>query len=264
MTAKEGSRSLEGSRGSHAEVFHWQPLSDQVAIFRLKNVNGGAFPDYKAGQNIELYQGQKTMIFSIASAPHQTKKQGYLEFFISRDNFFCDGESLEYSAFASGDFTLDRTHGFDNVIFVATGTGIAPFVSMIRELSLSGKNQNVRYTLIHGSRKAVELGYYKELSGLAASGKLDLLYIPTISRPSAGDWNEPPIGKGRAGNLLRRLLHLPCKGEAVLPDSLKAQDFENRLQSNSTIILACGSHDSIADIKTVAVEKKIRFEKEDW
>jgi ferredoxin-NADP reductase len=252
-----------GSRGSHAEVFHWQPLSDQVAIFRLKNVNGGAFPDYKAGQNIKLYQGRKTMIFSIASSPEQTKKQGFLEFFISSDNSFHNGESLGYSTSASGDFTLDRTQGFENVVFVATGTGVAPFVSMIRELSASGTKTNVCYTLIHGSRKAAELGYYKELSGLAASGKLDLLYIPTISRPSAGDWDEP-IGKGRAGNLLRRLLHLPCKAEAVLPDSLKECEIEYRFHPHSTIILACGSHGSIADIKTVAVEKKIRFEKEDW
>ena len=247
----------------HAEVFHWQPLSDQVAIFRLKTVHGGAFPDYKAGQNIELYQHQKSMIFSIASSPSETKKKAYLEFFISMENRFQDGELVRYAGYASGDFTLDRTRGFDSVIFVATGTGVAPFVSMIRELSHSEAG-SARYTLIHGSRKAEELGYHKELSGLAASGKLNLLYIPTISRPSAGDRNENSTGKGRAGNLLRRLLHLPCKAEAVLPGSLEGEDFRKRFPSQSTIILACGSHASVADIKNIAVEKQIRFEKEDW
>ena len=247
----------------HAQVFQWKPLSDQVAIFRLKRVNGGAFPEYQAGQNIELYRGPKTMIFSIASAPSQTKKQGYLEFFISRENRFQDGDLVEYAGSASGNFTLDRTRGFDSVIFVATGTGVAPFVSMIRELKHSGGGSS-QYTLIHGSRKVEELGYHKELSGLAASGKLDLLYIPTISRPSAGDRSENPTGKGRAGNLLRRLLHLPCRAEAVLPASLDEEDFRRRFRPKSTIILACGSHASVADIKNIAVEKQIRFEKEDW
>ena len=246
-----------------AEVFQWQPLSDQVAIFRLKSVKGRAFPEYKAGQNIELYKGRKAMIFSIASAPYETKKQGYLEFFISRENKFQEGEFVECAGTAAGDFTLDRASGFDSVIFVATGTGVAPFVSMIRELSCSGE-RSVRYTLIHGSRKNEELGYHKELSGLAASGKLDLLYIPTVSRPSAGDRNENPIGKGRAGNLLRLLLHLPCRGEAVLPAFLGEQDFRKRFRSHSTIILACGSHASVVDIGNIAAEKQIRFEKEDW
>lgn len=248
-----------------AEVFHWQSLSENVAILKLRKGPEERFPDYQAGQNIELYRRNQAMIFSIASAPQETKRKGFLEFFISADNIFHDGESVRCADRASGDFTLDRTTGFENVVFVATGTGVAPFISMIRELCYSGKREGVRYTLIHGSRKCVELGYHKELAGIVAAGKLDLLYIPTVSRPSAGDWNEKSIGKGRAGNVLRRLLHLPLKGEAVLPDQcLVKERLRNRFEPRSTIILACGSHASVGDIKNVAAEKQIRFEKEDW
>ncbi|MCI0411737.1 hypothetical protein L0222_02925 [bacterium] len=246
-----------------SEVIQWQPLSGNVAIFRLKSHKGERFPDYQAGQNIVLSRSGVSMIFSIASAPYQTKQRGYLEFFVNRENEFLEGENIQHADRAVGDFTLDRTKNFVNVVFVATGTGVAPFVSMVRELSHRGSSV-VRYTLIHGSRKFEELGYYKELSELAAAGNIDFLYVPTVSRPNAGAWNHTAIGKGRAGNLLRHLLRLPLKGEAVLPASLLNRDFRERFRNRSTIILACGSHASVADVKSVAMETGIRFEKEDW
>jgi ferredoxin-NADP reductase len=246
-----------------AEVFQWVPLSKDVAIFKLRTANGGPFPDYDAGQNITLYRPGYSMIFSIVSAPYQMKEAGFLEFMTSREEEFQTGEQLGFSERASGDFTLERTRNFKNVVFVATGTGVAPFISMIRQLTHSGRTEK-RYTLIHASRKFEELGYYNELSRVADGTKIDFLYVPTVSRPSAMDWNLPQLGKGRAGNLLRKLLHLPYKGEAVLPDSLIIHELGERLDPRSTIILACGSHASLSDIKDAAREKRIRFEKEDW
>ena len=246
-----------------AQVFHWQPLSENVVIFRLRKGAGETFPEYKAGQNLELYRGESVMVFSIASAPADTKKQGYLEFFVSRDNALKEGDPVEFSNRASGNFTLERTAGFSNVIFVATGTGVAPFISMIRELSHTVA-KGTKYTLIHGSRNRNELGYHNELSALAAAGKPDLMYIPTISRPSAADWKNTSIGKGRAGNVFRKILHLPLKGEASLPETFQEEDWNQRFQPDSTIILACGSHASVSDIKHAASEKGIRFEREDW
>jgi ferredoxin-NADP reductase len=246
-----------------AEVCDWRPLSEAVAILRLKRLSGETFPDYKPGQNVELYRDETTMIFSIVSAPFETRKSGVLEFFVRTDHDLQVGDFVECADSASGDFTLDRAVGFRNVIFVATGTGIAPFVSMIRQLS-NDPSLDVRYTLIHGSRNLPELGYDKELAGHAAAGKLDFIYIPTISRPSPEDWDLKSVGKGRAGNVLRRLLGLPLKGEAVLPESQTIARMTDRFEPESTIILACGSHASVNDIKNAAGEKKIRFEKEDW
>jgi ferredoxin-NADP reductase len=246
-----------------AEVSQWQPLSRNVAILRLKSHRGERFPDYRPGQNIVLSRFGVSTIFSIASAPYQTKQRGYLEFFVNRENEFLEGESIQYADRAVGDFTLDRAKNFSNVVFVATGTGVAPFVSMIREICHEG-SAGVRYTLLQGSRKFEELGYYKELSELAAAGNIDFLYIPTVSRPNAGVWNHLAIGRGRAANLLRLLVQVPLKGEAVLPAPLLKQDFRDRFSARSTIILACGSHASVADTKHVATEKEIRFEKEDW
>jgi ferredoxin-NADP reductase len=246
-----------------AEVSQWQPLSEDVAILRLKSQTGERFPDYQPGQNIALSRSGVSMIYSIASAPYQTKQHGYLEFFVNREHEFREGELIQHADRATGDFTLERARSFANVLFVATGTGVAPFISMIREMS-HGRSNGARYTLIHGSRRFEELGYYKELSDVAAAGNIDFLYIPTVSRPNAEAWSHTTIGRGRAADLLRLLVRLPHQGEAILPSSLLKQDFRDRYRTSSTIILACGSHVSVADVEDVAMEKGIRFEKEDW
>ncbi len=246
-----------------AKVTQWNPLSEDVATFQLHIEPGERFPEYIPGQNIQLFRSGETLLFSIVSAPYETAIHHYLEFFVNRDREFSNGESMKFSDAATGDFTLNCTENFRNVLFVGTGTGIAPFVSMIRHLNHE-KTSRVRCTLIQASRKFQELGYYKELSAIETQGNLDFIYIPSVSRPSDQDWQMENLGKGRAGNLLRDLLNLPRSGEAVLPASLKTKDLSERLDPDRTIILACGGHASVSDIRDVALQKTIRFVKEDW
>jgi ferredoxin-NADP reductase len=246
-----------------AKVSQWHPLSRDVSIFRLKADPGERFPDYIAGQNIQLFRAGEALLYSIVSAPFETQEHNFLEFFVNRDRDFSEGDQVTFSDSAFGDFTLGKTLPFQNVIFVGTGTGVAPFVSMVRTLSKSA-DKEIRYTLLHASRNFAELGYDKELSAIEAHRKFDFVYIPTVSRPSADDLKVESLGKGRAGNLLRNLLNLPPKGEAVLPACLQNKDWQERLDPRCTIILACGSHASVSDVQDVARETGIPFVKEDW
>lgn len=70
----------------------------------------------------------------------------------------------------------DRIH-----LFVATGCGIAPFVSMLRTLQDDGSPRRV--AVLHGVSHASDLGYRDYLEGLARDQRWRLTYIPTISRP---------------------------------------------------------------------------------
>ncbi len=89
-----------------------------------------------------------------------------------------------------GRFTADpfdmRAH-----LFVATGTGIAPFVAMIRDDLAAGRRR--RLVVVHGVAHADELGFADLLSDLAADRRSMVRYLPTISRP--GD----PRNAGWAG-----------------------------------------------------------------
>lgn len=94
--------------------------------------------------------------------------------------------------------------GHDSV-FVATVTGIAPFVSIVRLLRDRQKRGDWtpegRVAVILGASFPGELGYRHEMEKLAA--ELDwLTFVPTISRP----WDDPewPGETGRVEDVLRK------------------------------------------------------------
>ena len=81
-----------------------------------------------------------------------------------------------------GKFTLlpddDRTH-----VFISSGTGNAPFVSMMRRLIREGAPRPTVF--LNGVSYQHELGYRGLVEGWAADGTYPVTYIPTVSRPSA-------------------------------------------------------------------------------
>ncbi len=66
-------------------------------------------------------------------------------------------------------------------LFVATGTGIAPFVAMIRDDLAAGRSR--RTVVVHGVAHADELGFSDQLASLAADRGSGIQYVPTVSRP---------------------------------------------------------------------------------
>jgi ferredoxin--NADP+ reductase len=85
----------------------------------------------------------------------------------------------------------DRTH-----IFISSGTGNAPFVSMIRQLMIDGHSRRVVF--LNGVSYAHELGYRDTVEGWQQSGEFPVTFIPTVSRP-----NDPSNASwmGRTGRV---------------------------------------------------------------
>jgi ferredoxin-NADP reductase len=242
--------------------------------------------------------GSVTHAYSVASAPWETLEHGFIEFYITRDMgahglpgrlseaLLAMGPAtscvVTYFDRIAGTFTLDdRAGGFENVVMVATGTGLAPFISMVKQLhfeAASARGDGRRYTLFHTNRTQEELGYHNVLLEIEAAGKLDFVYVPTVSRPSGRDLADPHLGRGRANNVLRLVLGLPTKeAEAaqavvakivhpVLPRHVSTSMLRDRLRLDPlrTVLLACGNPISTADIKLTAERHQIRFETEEW
>lgn len=78
-------------------------------------------------------------------------------------------------------------------LFVATGTGIAPFLAMLR--MLARRPDPPRAVLIHGAAWVDDLVCRTEIAALEVAG-LTLTYVPTVSRP-----NDPANARwrGRTG-----------------------------------------------------------------
>lgn len=91
---------------------------------------------------------------------------------------------------AAGTFTLEDTIGTCDTrkkICVAAGTGLAPFLSMVRSVILRDPQARLDdFVILHGASYPADLGYADELDALRQRG---LHYFGTISRPQAApDW----------------------------------------------------------------------------
>ena len=168
--------------------------------------------------------------YSVASPPEVAGDEGY-EFYVRRVPIMRFttllwrlpvGHGMRMIG-PKGRFLLEpddeRTH-----LFVSTGTGIAPFIAMMRQQLMQGRPR--RTVMLNGSSYVDELGYREQLEDWEASGTFPLSYVPTISRsndPRNADWTGPdgPRRVSRSGRLSRsgararadRRLHLRQPGD---------------------------------------------------
>lgn len=131
-----------------------------------------------------------TRAYSIASPPGDDNRFALClnrvqDGFMS--NFLCDmkeGQEIRGQG-PFGDFIL-RPHLRDT-IFVATGTGIAPFRSMLHWLLADpARHQDKQFWVVFGNRTERDIYYHEEFLRLSGQHP-NLHYLPTLSR-SGPDW----------------------------------------------------------------------------
>ena len=77
-----------------------------------------------------------------------------------------------------GMFKLSETPEDADIVMVATGTGIAPYISFLRSHIM--ERPNTKMAIIHGAAHQWDLGYFSELTFLAKSFK-NFFYYPTLT-----------------------------------------------------------------------------------
>jgi len=118
-------------------------------------------------------------------------------------------------------------------LFVASGTGLAPFISMIE--TLRGRGQQRDIVLLHGVSYAHDLAWREQLTELQDGDDFPLRYVATISRPGESpDWSGPT---GRV--------------EAVVEDQLE----EHGLTAGNATIYVCGNPDMITAVDEIATRR---------
>jgi ferredoxin--NADP+ reductase len=137
------------------------------------------------------------------------------------------GDRMYVRVHPTGKFTVEDTTGKDDPrlkICLAAGTGLAPFLSMVRsEINRDPSRSLADYVIIHGASYDADLGYREELEALVKNH--GLRYLPTVSRPQAC-----PGWKGHAGRAegffapdriggLEDVLGLPAGG--FMPDRVQ-------------------------------------------
>jgi ferredoxin/flavodoxin---NADP+ reductase len=164
-----------------------EDITPALALFR---VTYDADPvEFEPGQYLTIgVESDGKMVqrpYSVASSPLD-KDQGY-EFYVRLvdGGLFTPllwrmevGQRMR-SIGPKGKFTLlpddDRTH-----VFISSGTGIAPFISMME--TLRRQNAPRPAVVLHGVSHVSDLGYRELLEDWVASGAYPLTYVPTVSR----------------------------------------------------------------------------------
>ncbi len=160
--------------------------------FRLVPVDG-YLPPFQAGQYIALYLQigdiRTSRPYSISSSPNQT---GYWDVTIRRvanglvSNYLLDetniGMDLESSG-PQGVFHFNPLYHMPNMVAIAGGSGITPFMSMIREIV--DRNIAREVTLFYGNQTTDDIIFHEELEQLSQRSRL-FKYFPVIESPPDG------------------------------------------------------------------------------
>jgi ferredoxin--NADP+ reductase len=115
---------------------------------------------------------------------------------------------------AVGVFTLAKAAPDHHIVMIATGTGLAPYMSMLRSELVCGGPR--KFVVLHGARYSWDLGYRTELTGLARHCP-NFCYLPVITRPA-----EDVTWKGRTGylqNVIAAGVVEEGTGVALTPDN---------------------------------------------
>jgi ferredoxin--NADP+ reductase len=127
---------------------------------------------------------------------------------------------------AVGVFTLAKAAPNKHILMIGTGTGLAPYMSMLRsELVCGGPRQ---FVVVHGARFSWDLGYRTELTGLARHCA-NFHYLPVVTRPQ-----EDVTWKGRSGYLQNVIASGAVEAEAGL--ALTPDNFDIYLCGNPGMI----------------------------
>ncbi len=91
-----------------------------------------------------------------------------------------DGAEVEVSQRAAGSFTLKKTPDAEHLWLVGTGTGLAPYVAMLRTQEPWTRYKKV--IVVHGVRFDADLSYQEEFANYSGSYGDQFVYIPTLTR----------------------------------------------------------------------------------
>lgn len=199
---------------------------------------------FRAGQFLNLggFDGERWVkrSYSVASAPGQP-----LEFFIVRVEegaltpwlaALQPGDAVGVSREAAGHFTLELVPDAPILWLIATGTGLAPYLSMLR-----GEEPWARFgrvVLVHGVRRRADLAYADELSALSAAHGGRLTVVPVVSR----DPEAPGVLHGRIPANLSAIE--AAAGAALAPETSQA--------------LLCGNPEMVEEVEALLAERGLR------
>ena len=237
--------SREGLRGEAKNPKHVRNIDSKETVLRALSI---ASPPEE--EDIELF------IVWVQRDGKRKDEKGLLS-----TELFQPRRDLEYlflSNKAKGRFLLPEDSR--DVIMVATGTGLAPYLSMLKSDEINHGNR--RYVLIHGVSCHSDLAYREELTDLTRVR--NLTYLHTCSREECDDcqttYAEELFLNREEGK--KRRVTIEEVEKAVRQGRINDTGIENIIgretRPERTIIMLCGNPAMIDNIKLIAEAKNFQ------
>jgi ferredoxin--NADP+ reductase len=147
------------------------------------------------------------------------------------------GDAIWLAPRANGFFSIGELPEADALWCLSTGTGIGPFLSMLR--TDEAWTRFPRIVLVHGVRHAEELSFQDEIAGIARAHPGAFTYVPMVSREA-----HPGAMAGR----------IPT---AIADGQLEARAGLALSPENSHVML-CGNPAMVDDVQGVLAARGMR------
>jgi ferredoxin--NADP+ reductase len=177
---------------NHETVIEVEHYTDR--LFRFKTTRDRSFR-FSAGEfamiGLPIEQKHLFRAYSVCSTPYDD----FLEFYsikvpdgplTSRLQHIKVGDDILVKPKVTGSLVVDYATPKQNLVMLATGTGVAPFMSIVRDFHSYERFEKLY--LFRTVRTADELAFQKEL--IAMQQELPFTYIDTVSQ-------EPYVRQGR-------------------------------------------------------------------
>lgn len=241
---------------AHDEKFTRQTLTEVVpltpSLFTFRITRDAGFR-FRAGQFARLGVTKPDgsvawRAYSVVSAPHDE----YLEFFsivVPGGEFTSElsrlrpGDTLLVDRQAFGFLTLDRFADGRDLWLLATGTGLAPFLSILQDLDVWERFE--RIILVYSVRQQAELAYQPLIAGLAGQEHLEgvaqkLVYLPIITREQVDGCLH-----GRITTLIDNGQLEAAAGVALTPEHSR--------------VMLCGNPEMVADTRALLKARDLQL-----
>jgi ferredoxin--NADP+ reductase len=242
--------SLRDDTFTRQTLLEVKPLTPN--LFTLRTTRDAGFR-FRAGQFVRLGVEKADGVrlwraYSLVNAPHDES----LEFFsivVPGGEFTSElsrlraGDSLLVEKMANGYLTLDRFADGRDLWLLGSGTGVAPFLSLLQDFEAWQRFD--RIVLVYSARSLAELAYQPLIRGVSEVEHLaefahKLTYLPVVTREQA------------PGCLGARITALLDNGELERAAGLALEPQYSR-------VMVCGNPQMIEDIRQRLAARDMRL-----
>ncbi|MFC3108257.1 ferredoxin--NADP reductase [Undibacterium arcticum] len=232
-------------RATLVTVSDWFDWTDQLFSFKTSRPPGYCFtPGQFARLGLAVNDGMVWRAYSIVSA----STADHLEFygivvpgglFTTALKVLRPGDPIWIEQKSVGFMTADRFVDGEALWMLATGTGLGPYISILRERDVWEKFKHI--VLVHGVRRSNELAYLDQFVALqahppCATDPATLQLVRSVTREAAAQGaGLPGLLKGRITTLLENGTLESAAGMRLTPEASR--------------VMLCGNPDMITDAR---------------